>query len=182
MTKKTTTLISNKITDRKKGATLSNNIRRLLNEIDVQKYFNTSTKKQIKNPTNTLFRFHNQILTDWELISVADNTLPITQFNAYKAWNIELGLIPIEYVPFIDVKILWRNQGYNADYVPGYLDQGYYFEVLENEVGDALVNLHAMLYIYEDTIGDNWGGQIQSINYQIEAKLLITFLYPNDLI
>jgi len=152
-------------------------------ELNVQDYFRKIDKKSVSSTQTNKFRTYE---TEWENINQ-----PITEddpfingiFYAWKGWNVDLGNIPDIYIPFIDVKTLWRNSGFNDNYVPAVSSKGYYFTQYDTEDDNIKhVYLHASIYFFEDTRFLTFGGQSQSTNTSVDVKLLVTFLYPYNII
>ena len=151
-------------------------------ELNVQDYFRKIEKKSTSSVQINKFRTYE---TNWENINQViseDNPFVNGIFYAWKGWNVDLGNIPDVYIPFIDVKILWRNSGFNNNYVPVISNKGHYFT--QENTSDTIKHnfLHACIYFLEDTRFVQYGGQAESNNTSVDAKLLVTFLYPYNII
>lgn len=151
-------------------------------DIEQQKYFTegfTEKLNEIKSSQIAYNRFRT-VETDWEnILQKFDEETGETSLwllYAWKGWKIDLGKLPENIIPYIDVRILYRSVGEDESYVPSSQNRQSWILELEDTDIDEIKQVYviANLYFFEDTKNTPWGGQAEARNNNMEAKVIVT--------
>lgn len=139
------------------------------NELEKSRYFKETFKANKEKPKTNYNTFRTYD-SGWEAVDLVqlDGTgdVELERVTPIKIWKVPFYHIPEEYIPFMDIKILFKY--YEIDsYLLARADKSNYFEI-----SGSTTILHASI---------TFPRRITLAFNNVEAKLLVTFLYPYNL-